>query len=357
MQATIYHIPPFDAEIGGTIKFAWNGNQVFKHRCIIKNNESNEVVYDQTIDSFKYEHIIDVTIARLVNGQKYNAYITVFDINGNESDIQALGESFICLKTPTFAFSNIVDEQIISASSYTFLLSYSQENGELLDSWSVSLYSPSFTVLATSDTIYQTETLSYTFNGFANKQKYTVRAVGKTVNGMDVDTGYIHVSVTYSIRDVFSLLEPTNLPQSGCIQIRSNIVSSEGHPEKNIEFVNGEYVNLKNNTLWYTEGFEFKGDFSVAIVFFGATANSKILNLYSSNPQDLSITVTNRVGRWEIDAMRTCYELSVVSYGQTRVYYSNKIDCPNDDDKIGVCISRYNNNYNIEIENLGKMEA
>lgn len=107
MQAIIYDISPFDASIGTTIKFSWNGNQFFKNRCILRENESNTVVYDHTIETFKQEHNIDLAKATLQNGKKYNAYITVFDKENQESDLQSIGKSFLCLKTPVFTFSNI----------------------------------------------------------------------------------------------------------------------------------------------------------------------------------------------------------------------------------------------------------
>lgn len=353
-QATIYPILPFDALIGRTIKFTWSGNQAFKNRCIIKDNDTNETVYDQTIDSFKYEHPINLSQANLVNGRKYNAFITIFDKDENESSIQALGKHFLCLRTPSFTFTNVTEGQVISASSYEFALSYSQENGELLDSWSVTLYSTAYTELASSGLTYQTDALTYVFTGFTNKNQYLVRAVGKTVNGLEVDTGYVNLSVTYSIRDVFSLLEPTNLPQNGCIQIRSNIVSAEGHPEKKPVFIGGEFVDLRDNVLWYTEGFEFKGDFSIAIIFYMAKPNQTVLQLYAEDRNELSMSVTYRIGKWGSDTMQGCYELRVVSYGQVRVFYSNQLELPADHDKIGICIARYNNDYNIEITNLGK---
>ena len=49
MQAIIYDISPFDASVGTIIKFSWNGNQFFKNRCVIRENESNTIVYDNTI--------------------------------------------------------------------------------------------------------------------------------------------------------------------------------------------------------------------------------------------------------------------------------------------------------------------
>ena len=355
MQATIYSILPFDALIGGIIKFSWKGNQAFKNRCIIKKNETNETVYDKTIESFKYEHNIDLSVATLVNGEKYSVFITVFDKDNVESDLQALGESLFCLKTPSFTFTNITDGQVISASSYTFSLAYSQENNELLDSWSISLYTTAHTVLATSGTKYNTDDISHTFSGFSNKNAYSVRAVGKTVNGLDVDTGYINISVTYSIRDVFSLLEPTNIAEQGAIQIRSNIVSSEGHPEKDVTFIGGNAVDLRDNVLRYTEGYEFKGDFSFVQVFYNIQFNEEVLTMTAQDPTALTLSVIYRIGNFETSTRRACYELNIKSYNSKMVLYSNIIDLPADDDKIGLCIYRSNGYYNIEIRNLGKV--
>jgi hypothetical protein len=97
LQAIIHTIAPFDASVGTTIKFSWSGNQAFKNRCIIKNNDTQEVVYDVTVDSFKLEHKIDLKQATLANGIKYVAYITVFDNENVESDIQSVGMLIILI--------------------------------------------------------------------------------------------------------------------------------------------------------------------------------------------------------------------------------------------------------------------
>ena len=355
MQASIYNIPPFDAAIGTAIRFAWNGNQIFKNRCIIKNNETEEIVYDHTIESFKYEHPVDLSLANLINGVKYNAFITVFDKDNLESDIQPVGKTFLCLALPLFRFTNLSEGQVISASSYTFNLSYSQENGELLDSWEMSLYTKSHTLLSASGTNYDTDALTHTFAGFTNKSEYLVRATGKTVNGINVDTGYVSLSVTYSIRDVFSLLEPTNLAGQGAIQIRSNIVSSEGHPESEVSFINGEYADLTNNSVSYTEGFELKKDFSLAILFYHATPNQEVLHLESENPNALTLSVTYRIGKFGSEALSACYELKATSYWVDYVRYSNLIPIPQADEKTGLLICRTNGLYEIEIINMGKV--
>lgn len=349
MYADIYPISPIDAAIGGIIRFSWNGNQAFKNRCIIKDNETNEIVYDYTLETFKFEHQISLEFATLENGKKYDAFITVFDRDGNESEVQQLGTLFYCLSTPIFNFTNLVDGQIIASSSYEFTLDYSQEQNELLDSWSISLYSFPQAQLATSGTKYNTDRLSYLFVGFDNKKEYYVRGEGRTINGIVLDTGYIKVSVTYEVRDFFSLLEPTNLSKIGAIQIRSNIVSSEGHLEREASYINGEFVDLRHNSLTYTEGFILGDPFSLVVYFCGLKPNTEILLLKGTN---IFLTVTYRIARFGSEELKACFELKASCYGLNYVLYSNKISIPDENTLIGLCLVRKGNLFNIEIKNL-----
>lgn len=352
MQAIIYRITPFDAAIGATIKYNWVGNQQFKNRCIIKKNSSNEVVYDNTSDTFKLEHVINLSVASLENGKKYNAYITVFDKDNVESDIQALGSSFMCLKTPEFKFTNITDGQVIFSSSYGFTLNYSQENGELLDSWSISIYNKGHSLLSTSNVQYDTENLTYTFSGFSNKNEYYARGTGQTINGMSLDTGYVGISVTYDIRDVFSLLEPTNLADIGAIHIRSNIISSEGHLHTTPGvYIGNECLDLRNNTLTYSEGFQFADDFSLVCVFYGMEPNQEIIHFYGEDPDVLTGMVIYRTGRFGTGAFQSCFELRIVSCGITSVFYSNKLSLLSPSGVVDLCVSRREGLYNIQIRN------
>lgn len=352
MYATIYPITPIDPNNGGTIKFAWHGNQAFRNRCIIRDNETNAVVYDHTIETFKFEHTIVISEASLVSGKKYSAYITVFDQSGIESELQQLGTLFYCLTTPIFRFSNISQNQIISSSGFEFLLSYSQVDGELLDSWSITLHSHAQIPIATSGTKYNTDHLAYLFTGFENKKEYYVRGEGRTINGISLDTGLIKISVTYDVREMFSLLEPTNLPDIGAIQIRSNIVSSEGHLQKNGIYINGEYIDLTNNVLTYSEGFILNDPFSLVLCFYGVKPNDQIAELYGEN---FNIVITYRVGKYDTNSMKGYFELRVISNGITHVQYSNMIDLPTEKALIGLCLIRQNEFYHIFINNLGEV--
>lgn len=347
-QATIYKIAPFDADLGSSVRFSWNGDQVFQNRCLIRENESGRTVYDHTVPSFKLEHNIDLSKSQLKNGGKYTAYITVFDRDGSESQIQPVGTPFLCLKRPVFQFSNAVDGQTIASSSYEFSLSYSQENGEPLDSWSVSVYSNTFTLLMSSGLRYDTDTLAYTVSGFTNKNEYYIRATGQTVNGMLVDTGYVGISVFYSTRDVFSLLELTNAPHIGAIHLRSNIISSQGRLKNEPVFLENEFIDLRNDHLTYDRGFFFQGDFSFVLLFYGIRPNQEILSMYGDARKTLRLSVIYRIGRLGTEDMVGCFELRVVSNSVTSVYHSSKLPLLSQKDKAGLCISRQNGHYHIE---------
>lgn len=355
MQASIYKILPFDASLGTTIKFAWNGNQVLKNRCIIRENETNKLVYDNTITSYTLEHPIDLTRLKtaLTNGKKYNAYITVFDKSGIESDLQSPGSAFLCLKTPVFHFVQI--EKTLVSSTHTFSLTYSQENGELLNSWSINIYSRDHALLSTSGVTYATDNLSYSFSGFNDKAEYYVRGLGQTVNGMELDTGFIGFSVHYDVFNVFSMLELANIKKSGAIYVKSNIVTAKGYPDKEpASYIKNEYIDLRNNRITFKDGFLLDQDYTFVCVFYGMNANQELICFYNEDPAKLTATVTYRTGKLGSTTAQGCFELKIVSNGVASVYYSNKITVPSGTDRIGIIIYRRNGYYSIKIKNLGK---
>lgn len=355
MQASIYNIVPFDVSIGTTIKFSWTGNQVVKNKCIILDHETNTEVYNNVINSYRLEHTLDLSkINGMVNGKRYVAFITVFDQYGNESDIQTSGRVFLCLKTPIYKFSNVKEGDTLAASSYGFQLNYSQENGELLDSWQITLYDMTNNVLSTSGVKYNTDDLLHTFSGFESKSQYRIRAIGQTVNGMSLDTGYVTFSISYDAPAVFSMLELTNLPKSGAILVHSNIKSADGRLEKEPEvYINGEYIDLSNNTLIYDEGFLFKEDFSLTLYAYNITANVPFFKFYSSENKNFEGAITYRVGRVGSSELIGYLELKISNGTTNYIVNSNQIEAINENTILGFCLTREQGYYDLQIKNLG----
>lgn len=359
MQASIYTIEPFDANVGTTIRFAWSGNQAFGNRCIILDNETNEEIYNHYIDSFRLEHDIDLTQIiegqSLTNGKKYIAFITVFDKDGNESELQSFGTLFLCLKTPEFAFSNVVQDQILASSKYNFQLSYSQEDGELLDSWQITIYDMTNNQLSTSSVKYDTDNIAYTFTGFTSKAQYKVRAFGSTVNGIQLDTGYIVFSVSYDMAAVFSMLDVTNIPENASILIHSNVISADGKAEfEPVTYINGQYVDLTNNSITYDEGFLLEDDFSLVLYAFNIKPNNPFFEFSAKDDSSFKGVVTYRVGYIDSYEWKGQLELRISSgVGSDYLCYSTTIPAISNDTLVGFCIVRKNGLYHIQIADLG----
>lgn len=122
MQAIIYPITPFDATVGGSIRFSWSGSQS-QVNVIIKGG--SDEVYNTTITTNLHEVAIPAG-SNLENGKVYSAFIRVKDSAGVWSEVQPLGSRFLCLQTPEFGISNIPSSNTIPSSAYTFSIAYSQ---------------------------------------------------------------------------------------------------------------------------------------------------------------------------------------------------------------------------------------
>lgn len=374
MQAIIYPITPFDATVGGNIKFSWSGSQN-QVNVIIKSG--SDEVYSATVTTNLHE----VTIPQggessLENGKVYSAFIRVRDSAGVWSEVQPLGSRFLCLQTPEFGIANIPSSNTIPSSAYTFSVAYSQQNGEKLSSWSISLYSVDKVEISQSGLQYNIANVeagdgsisaneSWTFSGFDDNVSYFIRAHGKTVNGINLDTGYLSITAQLKSSKIFTQLEVDNMPDQGGIYIHSNIVSSEGkvYNADGVEVdpigeglvVSGPYRNPLNNEwtnggygidlrpdyyMVYNDGFIIDSDFSMSLIFFGMQPNDEIQTLsIKDGDEDVLVHIYYRIGKFTANVNQACFEL-VVDNPKNYVYFSNAIERPTDTEKVGLVIIR-----------------
>lgn len=324
MYAIIHPITPFDSAKGTTISFTWNGNQIYKVRCIIKKNETNDTVFDETISTMKPVFTIS-NESGLVNGTYYVAFITVFDVDDNESMIQNIGTPFYCFSTPTFKLS-ISNDAIIKSSTYSIDLIYSQAEKEELDSYKISLYSYQKAELQTTGYMYDLSHASFIISELENAKDYYVRAIGTTINGMQLDTGYIHITTAYVQHNVFHVMELNNRADIGGIEIRSNIISTEGHSEKPVVYLEGGGVDLTDNKIDYTNGFMIEGDFSAIFKIRNPLLNTSIITITDIN-QEMTANIYYREGSYASSNGKKGYfelvlEMSDVKYVRMSNYFS-----------------------------------
>ncbi|WP_143322488.1 hypothetical protein [Clostridium sp. HBUAS56010] len=348
MIATIHPIAPFDPSVGTNINFTWSGNQIYKVRCIIKNNATGTTVHDSTISTMKQSYTLSPT-SSLISGIKYVAYITVFDVNNVESSIQSIGTPVYCFTTPTFNLS-VSNGDIIRASSYSVGINYSQSEGESLNWFNITLYSYQKTVMETSGQVFDTSNLSYIISNLQNATQYYIRATGETVNGMSLDTGHILVTASYTTAQILSKLELNNIPETGAIEIKSNIASTEGTPEKDVVYVDGEWVDLTDNAVTFNEGFEVNGDFT-AIFHFKKPKRNAVIKEFGTKDR-LNIKIYYRIGSYsDSNGEKAYFELVANSCGINHVVNSNYVEVYSDDlHKYTLLINRISGLFDVKAD-------
>lgn len=351
MYAIIHNIEPFDSSIGTEIKFTWQGNQVYKVRCIIKDNASGETIYDHINDSMKQSFAIPSNTG-LMNGGYYIAYITVFDVTNNESSIQGIGTPFYCLSTPTFKIS-VEESDILKSSTCRVGLNYYQPENEPLNSFRITLYTYQKTELQSSGNIYDTSDMSYTITGLENAKQYYLRATGKTLHNKILDTGYILLTVSYQIAQIFSPLELNNKSEHGCIEIKSNIVSSIGIPDTEVIYIDNEYVDLRENSVTYDVGFRAEGNFTNVFVFYEPKQNNRIIHL--EDGKNFTVDIFYRKGSFS-DSIgeKALFELNAISSGINYVIFSNYIDIPDETQQFALCVNRIGSYYDLKVIHVNK---
>lgn len=354
IKPIIYNINSFDATIGTTIEYQYTGNQQFKNICIVRNNSTNMIVYQKTVDTMQLKHTIEPN--ELSNGILYNVTIQVVDSQGNVSE-PSTPVLFYCFTTPTFIFSNLVENQVVQNSSYQVTLKYNQPEDEELQYYQLHLYNTNKNQIWSSGVKYDTN-LSVTLVDLDDNGVYYARATGRTINGMDVDTGYVRFSVNYVMPSIYALVTLENIKDEGSIKIQSNILSLEAkyHGNDHPNYLYDNYIDLTNpdTYVYMDEGFDIKNDFTINLKGYGFADFSTILQLSNSTK---TITVTKKKGIYLSagNVEKTYFELKVpCSSFAFYVIRSNYIDNPDYSDILSIWVRRVNNVYNLYVENLSK---
>lgn len=264
---------PFDAELEHKLQFTYDGFQIFKYKLVIRENSSNtiiesgdltgEPVYEQEVAWMNTYAIIPANT--LENGKTYNFVLTVFDNNGNPS-LDSSPILLKCLKTPTFKFANVPappESPMTVKNSYLDVdIMYEQENGELLNEYYVMLYYENKTSLVYTSEIQYANNLTVRISELMDMARYYVRAIGSTVNGMEMDTGFIEFSCNYLKPDLFLKFRADNIREEGSVRLSSNFVVVEGKSDpEDLTFIeeNGavEKVDLLNGErVWFDDGYK-----------------------------------------------------------------------------------------------------
>lgn len=347
----------FDATQQQTFYFNVTGTsaQIVSNTLIIRDNDTNTIVYQENQETFKYEHVVNAD--ELTNGKYYNAVVAVLDAEGNQSSY-SIPIQFWCYTTPTISIVNIPSNNIITNTSFNFQFTYNQNENEAINSYVVNLFNSSQVQISTSGIQYATNGTppyngSYMFTGFENSTVYYIEVIATTIEGTVISTGKQQFTVQYTRPDLFTLVELTNNCNEGYISIASNIISIEGtsNPDPPT-YINNQEVDLTENGSWvqWDQGFNITGNMMARAWFRNPNEYSTIIQFSNTNGQIIKLNFMLGYENVNATDLNAYIEAYVESVNNLPYYiYSNYVTPLADTQDYVVYLTRSNNIYSLQL--------
>jgi hypothetical protein len=351
----------FDSLIEQQFVFTYNGSQVFKNRLVIYKNSDNSQVYDNTETTFQLYHTLSASV--LTNGVQYNAKLSVFDKDGNESGFSN-SIVFTCHKTPILSV-DIEQNQIVKNSYLPINLTYTSEDGELLNYWNLILYNSGNVQISQTDQILATQSMGTTINSLENNTAYSFEIIGTTVDGMIISTGKINFSVVYIEPTTFNKVILTNNSDDGTVGVESHLISVDGQTNMNpITYIDNIEMDLtQGNKVWFDNGFQISNNFTKQLIIRNPLPYQIIY--YATNGTE-QLSLKYMLGDFE-DGEKAYFLLEIINPILTtriasdifnKLDYSEAVyvDIRNKDGLWGIQVNNYSvsveewNNYNLTVE-------
>ena len=354
---TLLPMAAFDATQQATFTFTVQGSsaQVVANQLTIREQDTNDIVYQEKQETFTYTHVVNAD--ELTNGTYYNATISTFDTNDNQSQ-ESVPIQFWCYTTPTLQFTNIPSSGIITNSSFNFQFTYTQIENEPINSYVVNLFNSSQVQIATSGVQYATTGTppysgSYTFTGFENNTVYYVQVTATTTEGTIISTGLQQFTVQYTRPDLFTLVQLTNNCDEGYVTITSNIILIEGSSNPDPPtYINNQEVDLTDEGSWvqWNEGFSITGDMMARAWFRNPNEYSTLIQFSNTNGQTIKLNFMlgyENVGSTDMEAYIEAYVESAAGYSY--YIYSNYVTPLADTADYVVYLTRVNDIYSLQL--------
>lgn len=329
-------IKPFSATQDNIVSMSYIGNIPYSNRIIVYDALTLEVLFDDTSVGFTLNHTIPANT--LTNGKKYAIQGQVFDSSGNAS---ALSDKsyFWCLDTPSFYFSNINNEDTITTASFYATLVYEQSDWEDISEYKFYLYDEVKNLLLESEMFYTTDNLNYAYRGLEDDKFYYIRARGVTVNGIELDTGYIKIFANYENEEEYQLIYAECNNENSVVTYQTNfVVINPSDTSTEYEYENG-FIDLIDKTLVYDQDFIINGDFTMSIRGKDMYRTATILKCSNEN---MGFTLSSYI----YDDLSMRYKLTVPNGLCNYILYSEPI-MPEIWDIVTIHIRRINNVYQL----------
>ena len=239
-------IDVFDATKEFEFEFSYSGTQAVKNRLVIRKNDDYSIVYDQTEERLKLTHTLPANT--LANNTTYVVQVQVFDVDGNQSTLSE-AQNFSCHSTPSLVFTDITDGEMRTTANLKSEITFTQNEGDSIKEREFLLYDNNKANIYSSN-MYYDDFSNHVYYGLENLTNYYIRAIGSTVYGFTIDTGYIGIVVKY--KTIVTNMSANIVPKNGQFFIDANIVAIDYDVKNNnYKIVNGEAIIGSDNVVTY----------------------------------------------------------------------------------------------------------
>ena len=343
------NVVAWDVADGCTFTFnVIGGDAVVGNTLYILDNSTNEIVYTLATTSYQYKAIVPANAVGLSNGTYYNAYIVTENSNGDIS-VNSNIIQFYCYTTPTWEITNIEEGDIVSNSSIAPSASYIQIENETLNDYTFILYNASRVQIATSNTQYVASPLynfsvSYSFNGLENDTAYYIRAIGHTIEGTFIDTGFINFTASYLEPSNYSILNLTNNCDEGYILYESLAIDIEGNsnPSPPVYTTDGVDLTAEGSYVNWNNNFAISGNYTMKAWVQNPIVGTTLINAQDENGNKVLI---NYIFDPEDSTKVMIWLVADMGY----ICYSNSIAIPSSSDVICIQVRYMYGTYSVQL--------
>ena len=363
-------VSAFDALHDQTFGFmVQGGDQVVGNILTIVDNDTSVIVYQNEVESYVYQQVLPA--GTLQNDKYYLFYFQTKNINGDVSS-RSSSLTFRTFKTPTLRFTNIPPSHV-EGGSYLFEVEYNQESGELLNYLYIYLYDSDRTEIGKSEMFTSQSapplTFSYQATGLVDNENYFIRALGETIYGTVIDTGYVSFNVDYVFDGSYFEILCENHPNSGYVSVRSNVSEIDGQTW-DYEELPTEPVFVEDNTalllengdyIEWNDGFGFNNNKFIAQkwwspIWWGRTIKCSDLSYIYDIPETTYVEVELKRGipQGETHAKDYCL---IKAYDNGRLYgqmKSNYVEPLNNMSNVTTFLRVDDGNITFQLINLGR---
>lgn len=149
----------------------------------------------------------------LTNGYENGYKMVITQWWSSEDSVQQIQPSyFITRAEPTLTLDEVTTP--LQVRKYLFSAKYEQAQGDSLYwfRWYLANSGEEDTPFKDTGNIYGTEDIRFSYDGFITGQSYSIRCVCETENGVTADTGWVEISVSYSLSLLNGVVQGCRVP-------------------------------------------------------------------------------------------------------------------------------------------------